>query len=376
MNKTEKLSKIEQFIRYRPKNTKKNYTAFLNQYFRTVNADPETYFDNGRNYKQDIENYWDTQLTRPPLTKFTRLSCIKTFLERNGVEFKHTFWKEIKTRIDEDHPMKGKRAMTIDATPTNEQLKKILIHGTVHDKAMFLMACSSGMRINEILKLKEINIDLKSKPAIVRLPGEITKNGEPRTTFLSAESVEFLEEWLKEREHYIDVAIRKTGNLCKKDRKDGTIFPHGYNVAWMRWKSLIYKAGFTERDPTTNRHRYHIHCLRKYFISNMGVAGVPRDVYEAMAGHEGYLSRSYRHIQEREMIDGYKKGVKNLLVFETSSDERINEFDEQLKEKESRIRQLEEQIQTKNIAQEIIGNPAFRTEMMNLLKKEMENEKK
>ena len=333
------MNKIELFVQHRPKNTMKNYTSFLNQYFRIVDADVKTYFDNGRDYKEDVEKYWYSQLERPPLTRNARISCVKNFLEENEVAFEHKFWRRLKRRG------KGTRAMTIDKKPTNEQLKKILLHGTVHDKAMFLIACSSGMRIAEILELKECDINMKSNPVMIRVRGETTKSGNPRITFISNEAKEYLEEWMKERENYIDVAIRKTGNLCKKDRKDGTIFPHGYNVAWMRWKSLITKAGFTERDPTTNRYLYHIHTLRKFFESKMAVAGVPKDVYEDMAGHEGYLSGSYRRIDEGELIDAYKKGVKSLLVFETTSDENIKRLDKESKKKDEQIQELKDQMQ-------------------------------
>ena len=80
-------------------------------------------------------------------------------------------------------------------------------------------------------------------------------------------------------------------------------------------------------------------------------------------GHINY----YRRFSKEELKQAYLDNVKNLKVYGEYSADLEKRFDEKLKEKEARIKELEERIQTKNIAQEIVNNPQFRTEVMKLL---------
>ncbi|MBA7707283.1 hypothetical protein ES703_116153 [subsurface metagenome] len=70
-------------------------------------------------------------------------------------------------------------------------------------------------------------------------------------------------------------------------------------------------------------------------------------------------------MNDKQLAQKYIEHMHNLLIYEREAD--ITEIHQQLKEKESRIKELEERIQTKNIAQEIVNNPQFRTEVMKLL---------
>lgn len=358
---------IDKFLENKEKNTQKNYRWILNEYFRELKQNPETYFKNNRDYEEDVKEWWKNHLDEVPLTRNTKLNILKSFLEEYDLTFPKKFWKKQRKM------RKGNRAATLDRVPSKQEFKKILQHGTIKDKALFLFAASSGMRINEILKLTPEMVNLDVDPPRVNIPGNISKTGDPRITFLTGEAKEYLLEWYKIRDDYLQLAIRKTKHVCKKTRNDNSIFPFHYNIAWTRWVYLLKKAKLDERDPTTNRHVLHIHCLRKWFLSQLKLE-IPHVIAEAIAGHEQYLDDAYRRFTKEQIADYYKKGRHNLMVMNVPPD--LSDINKQMKERETRIRQLEEQIQTKNIAQEIISNPAFRTEMMNLLKKEMENEKK
>jgi integrase len=50
-------------------------------------------------------------------------------------------------------------------------------------RALFLIACSSGMRISTLLKLEPSDIDLEFNPPKITIPGGITKSGNPKVLF-------------------------------------------------------------------------------------------------------------------------------------------------------------------------------------------------
>jgi len=348
----EKMKKIEEFVMDYPiKRTQDNYRSQLNNYFKSLKIkDVNKYFDSGRDYKADVETYWHSMNGKPLLTIKTSMSIVKSFLEFNEIDIPNKTWKSLRRKT------KGNRARTMDKAPTNSELKKILQHGSVLEKSIFLMGSSSGMRIDEIMHLTIDDIDLDSNPVRVNVPvsqDQDTKTGNPRFCFISKEAKDALTEWLKERPEYLRVAVEKSKNKKYKGKPifvktidDQRIFPMGYHNARKKWVRLLEKTGkpFNQKDKSTGRYVYHIHVLRKFFLSRSKLS-IPETIAEALAGHEAYLAEAYRRYTPEQLAAFYKKGVRNLLVFETTSDENIKRLDGELKEKEIQIKDLQDKME-------------------------------
>ncbi|MCK4902743.1 MAG: tyrosine-type recombinase/integrase, partial [Thermoplasmatales archaeon] len=253
-------------------NTVKNYRSQLNQYFNYLKVDPDTYFDNGHDYKQDIRKYWDNKIKhRPPLVRTYILSVINSFLRRMGsidIE-KDTpyFWQELKDEV------KGKRAITEDHVPSSDELKKILIHANAMEKAIFLIASSSGMRIGEIIQLTEDDIKTNENPCRIHIPGNITKNGEMRDTFVTNEAKEAYLQWMNVRKDYLchiegKLNFPQVKGKYRRDKDDPRVFPITYVTCSLRWNKLLKNAKIIDKetkkgyDKNTGRIKLHIHCLR------------------------------------------------------------------------------------------------------------------
>lgn len=215
--------------------------------------------------------------------------------------------------------IKGTRAVTIDVVPTNDQLREILQYGDIKARALFLVLSSSGMRIGEALKLRPEDIDMSKTPTKIHLRAEITKTGNSRITFISEEATEALKLWLKNRERYIENAVKKTNFKNRKSPDSPYVFPFSYQVAQTIWKNLIEKAGYNEKDPSTNRYKMHIHTLRKYFRTRMSLK-IPADVVEALMGHEGYLTHVYRRYGEHELAEMYLKAEQQIVIIKLPLD--------------------------------------------------------
>jgi len=331
------MNKIDEFVNaFQTKNTKKSYKATLTQYFKTIKKEPESYFNNKQDYEQHIIQYWNELQRYAPLTRISRLSCVRNFLEENDITIPQKTWKKLRKRS------KGKRAITIDAIPTNEELRQILTHGDLIVKTVALISSSSGMRINEILELKPIDVNIEEKIMKIYVRPEISKTGQPRICYASNEATDSLNEWNKIRTEWLDQAVRRSVGLHAKSKDDNRIFPINYSCFTRKWQRCLKKAGLDERDPTTRVHRLHFHTLRKYFETRMSYVGVQEAIYQQLEGHEGYLNGVYKRYTETELLEAYKKGLPSLLVYGIQHD--LTEVHKQLEKKDQEIEEIKEQM--------------------------------
>jgi integrase len=308
---------------------------------------PDIYFNNRteEQIKKDIEKFAKSMKdeTIPPKTYATAIACIKKFLMRNDIEFKTLFWNDLKLL---KKGAKGARPVTRDKVPSNSELKQLLMHGDVRAKSLFSFIAASGMRVGEACKIMFDDIDMNSDPVKIEIRGNYTKSGYPRTTFITPEAVGILKEWLKERDTYLRIVAAKLINShIVKSINDPRIFPFETNVAQKLWRGLIINAQYTEKDKISRRYKYHIHCLRKRFRTQLpkAIGGEGVDVTEALMGHEGYLTGAYRRYSTNELAESYKRGMYALNIFETQPD--LSDVHSELKEKDGQIKNMQDLIE-------------------------------
>ncbi len=318
------MDPIEEFLKNKGKVTQRNYRWVLKQYFQDISQEPEGYFQCNRDFKEDIQNWWNLHKCEVPKTRNTKLAILRGFFEEYPKiisELPPKYFKKLRKQ------QKGSKKATTDHILKKDEFKRILSHGTVKDRAFFLFLISSGCRVGEVLQLKLTDGFLKrleNNPPQIEISGKFTKTGNPRTVFITPETKEYLLEWLKNRKDYIKSAVKKCnkekGGICSKDPNDDRIFPFSYDVAWTSWNRLVKKTGLAERDETTNNYKLHIHCLRKFFLSQLKLE-IPEVVAEILAGHEGYLQGTYDKYSLETQAGLYKKGMKQLTIFDTTSRE-------------------------------------------------------
>jgi len=351
----EKTNPIDAFLEDIDKtSTRRIYRNHINSFFETLQINPDTYFEEGRDYGDDLLTFWKNIKHLAPMTRASRITCVRQFLEENDIQVQRKVWKKIKRQ---------KKAIpkTIDHVPTPNELKQILQHGTIKERALFLLMSSAGIRISEALHLKPEDIVYKDNNSNLISPGKIiirqgeSKNDVPRITFFSDEARDSLIEWLKVRDDYLKSAVERCNKRegFNKELNDDRLFPFAWTSAWNMWSKLLRKSGYDKKDPTSNRFEIHIHCLRKYFINRL--KGVIRaDAVEQIAGHEGYLDRSYRKIPEADLNDLYKQGMHSLLVFEHPTD--ISDVHEELKQKDKQLMQLQETVKIMELRMQGLEN--------------------
>ena len=367
----EKMNIIEKYTKTIPSKSGQNsYKSNIKSYIRFLKPDPtfekkhnryigiplsnkqkqftENYFKKKREYKKDVLTFIISLNGTPAKTIKSKLASVKGWLQYNDVELLNKHWKEILNKIQ------GSRAVTIDKVPTKQELKRIMSHATVKDRALFLTLISSGIRIGEACKIKLNDIEELAK---IYIRAEYTKSGNSRIVFVSPEAKEAINQWKEQRNDYLRVAVTrlncakpriegKRTERIKKSLDDDRVFPFATSTARAMWNRLIRKAGLNQRDPSSGYHSMHIHCLRKYFSGNMNIAGMPSDIVESLLGHEDKLKRIYNLYTVEQLEEIYNKHVNKICLSEAyGTDEKINSLDEQLKEKDRQISELQKKVE-------------------------------
>ncbi len=231
------------------------------------------------------------------------------------------------------------RAETRDKKPTKTMLKKILNYADLKARAQTLFLLSSGARIGETLQLVKDDFDFNSDPPRVHIRAEITKGGVgERTTYFSYEAKDAIQDWLK-----IKDTLTKRGT--SGDFSGERVFPWNSASARFMWNLACDKAGIGDRDKRTKRRVYHLHSLRKFFRTKIGLE---LDITHALMGHAEYLDDAYLRLEEEgEIAVAYLEAMPNVSVYQVEAPE-IKNLEQENEELRSRVKQLESQKQERN----------------------------
>jgi hypothetical protein len=125
---------------------------------------------------------------------------------------------------------------------------------------------------------------------------------------------------LKVRAEYIRTSAKRNNGLVKSGRgnqktgeDDGRLFPFSDQNASALWDNALEKAELFSRDKTTNRKQLHYHQFRKFFISQLSLL-ISKEIAETLAGHNGYLTGSYRRYTKKQLAEEYLKGEHLLTI--------------------------------------------------------------
>ena len=319
---------------YDNKKTRENYASALRKYLRYVNPgakenppepiDEKTYDDIAETYLQELNRGRKTvhDLIRytNSLTNTHAASTVKItiqtvilWLEDNEILVNRQTKKRIARIIPKTYSVRHETELSrklfrnIHAQLTKEWTKTLLI-----------LLISTGMRLGEALSLKESDIIKTKTRTKLHIRKETTKTKTERTVYLTKEAAETLKHYLAERK-------KETANTTEKERNKNTgkeehIFPYTKAAAERQMRIAADKAGYgkTEESPRT----VHWHMTRKYFITQVTLYA-NKDIAETLAGHEGYLSKSYRRFTARQILVVFKKAEKYLTLYPEGDRENI-----------------------------------------------------
>jgi integrase/exonuclease VII small subunit len=359
------MGKIAEYLKnYTNESTMSNYVAAVHTFIdfiygkqrvgRTASEEEkqkyeklvDKYIKEKRNYAEDMAAFAVSLHSRAPLSARVTFNNVMGFFSYYDVVLSTKDEKFTRRRLPKGN------VRTIEKDMDTDTIRTILQHVDIKGKALILVLASSGLRINEALTLPLEDVDLNAKPAVITIRGENAKNGDNRITFMSAEAVQAVNEWLKVRPDYIRAAANKNNGLIKSGRgspktteDDGRLFPFTDQTASVLWDNALTKAGLLSRDKSTNRKQLHYHQFRKFFISQLALI-VSKEVPETLAGHEGYLTDAYRRYTKKQLAEEYLKG-QHLLTIQAPKE--LQEMESEFKAKMQTHSDIIESLVKKNL---------------------------
>lgn len=319
---------IEDFVKQYPiEMTARGYRSsiyqFIDCHFGNVRKGKDSTADEREQYEQHAGKYlkspdvlndlkkfkqWMIDNQRPPHSISQNLASVRIWLEHYGYEITAKDLRELKRGRK-----LSRNAVTREAELSPEVIRAILNScSDLRLRAAILLMISSGIRIGEMVKLTDDDIDFKTNT--IHISDLVSKNGERRVTFFTDEAKEALEQYLNKRDDFIDRAKKMSPRLNRTYNHRDVIFPYTPEAIRKSLTTVLKRAGLYQTDRRTQRTTIHPHGFRKFFNSYLKIAGCPDDVVEALMGHEGYLSRSYRRFSDSQLREQYQKYCNVLTV--------------------------------------------------------------
>jgi len=296
---------------FRSASTRTNYSYGLRHFVEAVKGDGEgwerwlegyiTHPPETSKLLEDFKVFLTAMEKRPPKTMITYAQGVRGFLADNGCPIPEEEWKKLRRRRQIRSVV-----LTQDKAPTHDELRAILRHLDVKGAALTLFLASSGCRIGETLQMKVEDLRLDDDPPQALIRPLTTKKGEGgRVVAMSYEARDAMKDWLN-----MMPGRRKAGGGTFEA---GKVFGGIVEVtARGIFDRAVAEAGLETRDPTTGRRVIHIHSLRKFFRTNIGL---DNDTTHALMGHKEYLDGAYLRKGLQDVMARYKRAMHNVSVF-------------------------------------------------------------
>jgi len=177
-----------------------------------------------------------------------------------------------------------------DLVPTIEELKKMLDVVGLEEKIRILFIAQTGMRVSDAVELKVSDIrrelDLEKVPLAIRFIPKKDRDviGE-RVTFLGSDGVEMLKQYLRFREKRGEKLDEDSPLFLARSKKRGRgmvpITQQNFNETI---RKAANKIGLVNGD--TKYGRIRVHCLRKFFITQLTNHGVEDKIVNFLTCHK------------------------------------------------------------------------------------------
>jgi len=181
-------------------------------------------------------------------------------------------------------------SQTKDLVPTLDEVKKMMDVVDLEEKFRILFIAQTGMRVSDavFLKIGDVRreLDLGNVPLAIRfLPQKDRELIGERVTFLGSDGVMVLKEYLrwreKKREVITDESPLFVGRSKKPRKRHVPITQRNFNETIRKAAKQI---GLVNGDAKYGRMR--VHCLRKFFITQLTNHGVEDKIINFLTCHK------------------------------------------------------------------------------------------
>jgi integrase len=282
---------------------------------------------------QDVIRAYSTYLKTnrfAPTTVNTYLAVVKSFV---------TYWK---IPLDVDLP-RHPCVLYHNRDMTKEQVRQILSHATPRDRTIWLLMAESGLRAGTAVTLKywQIQDDFEKGTVPLRIltPAETLKDhvGD-RWSFIGEDGYRALKEYLAPR------IPLKGEDFVFASELPGKATHEPFSVASLsvKFSRITRKLKMERGAPIGKPGHIRMHGLRKYFRNNMRADASYREFW---MGHSLGVDAHYVSRDPEFHRSEYKKNYEDLRILEPTTPTGLKEIQEQLKTKDTEIRDLRTEVE-------------------------------
>jgi len=227
---------------------------------------------------------------------------------------------------------------------TKEEVRKILEHANIRERAFFIMMVESGLRPSTLLQLryKHIKNDYEKGiiPMKISLPSSILKDRIPdRFTFIGEDGYRILKEYLSVRGQLKDDDLLFTAT--KPNRLKGeTVTEQSFSNIFNR---LVLKLGLDTSIGKGKPKGLKLYSLRKYFFNNMRCETTYKNFWFCHSSIDDHYLSSTDIETHRKM---YMEGYKYLRIYEPSVNGKVSTLEDELRKAYQTIGQLQQIVTT------------------------------
>jgi integrase len=326
--------------------TKKDYLASLSYFMRYLKIDD---YDSLMKEPTLIQSniidyiiYCKEERKLAPNSIRLHVAGIKRFYDMNDIVIN---WKKV-------FMYQGENYKVVDDTAyTAEQIKTLVDHADMRDKAIILLLASIGMRAGALPKLKLKDLTEVENLYKVRV---YKHTHEQYYTFCTPEARLAIDQYLEYRKRSAERLEDNTPLFRRRFNpdQDGTIVrPIGFGAVVSLIVQLLNKTGvrpaipLKEGEHPKRTNLPMLHSFRKFFITQCIRAHVEFGARELLAGHRQGLDSHYDRRNESEILAEYSKAI-NYLTIDPSN--RLRQENRELRKDVSRFDKMQKQIEELN----------------------------
>ncbi len=263
---------------------------------------------------------------------YTFLSNYQTRTKRNGysseainsyIRIAKDFLNHQGCKIyNEDMKMKfrlPKRVSAYQKGLTREVINRVIRFANPKLATIILMACSSGMRIGEIIQLRMSDVDLSAAPVTITIRAKTTKTRETRLTHISSEASNSLKDYLAKygpqkeylflREHEL-----KNPDVSDEEKYSRYVMATKHNLESQLGRCIRKIPELSEKNEY-HKNWIHFHAFRAWFKTQV-TDSHQSDFAEALMGHKSLKLVYYRQ-NDKARAETYQNIEHCLTIADT-----------------------------------------------------------
>lgn len=276
---------LKKFIEFARIRYNFSFEQLLNQILQK-NSDPLEILDEYYTFLSNYQTKRKKGYSSEAINQYIRVG--KDFLNHQGCKIYNEDMK-LKFRLP-------KRVSSYQRGLTREAINRVIRFANPKLATIILIACSSGMRIGEIIQLKLSDVDLSANPTTITIRGFTTKTRETRLTHISSEATNALKDYLARygtlneylflREHEL-----KDSEISDEEKYSRYVVATKHNLESQLERCIKKIPELNAKNE--NQYWIHFHAFRAWFKTQVTDAH-QSDFAEALMGHKSLKLIYYR----------------------------------------------------------------------------------